>query len=1126
MTEHIWSQENLAAFVVGGLNAEEVERLQRHAAECPECAKDLATSARIDRGLSSLFANSRPDGMMENRMNQAVRMTAASDALRRRRMWMFLGATAAAWALALMGAGISKGLGDSLRFPGMEAEAESSELAAAIKALNENYSFSGQYNTESSMAGSPATTIDEVTQYSTNEKLDGRTIITAGKIPSNTSKIGLPVNPAQAAERLAEAIRTPGFSLAASPDIGSVVNHNGRPVKVEVSSKSESVKTKEISSKSESVKTKQEKTYDFVMEKKQWSQVFEFLTDKTELPFIGTNIPTGTFNFTPPKDKKFNLGEIIDIINDALLCQPENAKWLLIRRSHSFAVIPADQKPDQSIIRLVSIEDLPNCGRTEMVRVQTQLAGVTAEDVAPVLEKAMSQFGKVLPIAESNTLIMTDTAGSLQQVLDILKVIEKTGGGSRDKENVVGGEAKEVTYPVAGGSADLVVKMLSERYAGTSVRIAKGPGDSAIRVVASREAQKEIEAYTKGLAGEKKTETVTLTNLDATDVATRLKKIFGEKSGAPSIEAMTQTNAIGIHGTEAQIKDVKAAISGLAEIPTDPAARRVIREGEIEFEVDSFDSAVATAQLLVSKIKGAFLATVNSEKLPNGKVKGSLVVRLPPDSLDGFLLDLRRDLGKNGELKGQKIGSEDISKKYNDLESHLKAARTMEQRLLQVIKDGKGEIKQLLEVEKELGEWRNKIEGMEGELRYQSNLVGFSTLTVTLSERSIRTAAEVVQTERVQAGIEVDDVVKARDEVMTAITTAKGRVTKSELKQHSEGQFNASLNFEVTPESAGPLRDRLKQVGRVARLEIDFLQRAEGGSDPSPTAKVKRGDTQFLVQIYNLTNVAARETNTLQLAATDVNASYRTLQNAVAKANGRILTARLDEQDRRNVKGQLDFEVRRSEEDAIAAALTATGDLLSRNVLRSEASENVTDTKVLYKVSLASAASIPARETTTLAIEVDDVTAATGVFAAQVSEAKGRVVEASEARERNGKITAKLVYDVPLTAESALVEKFKSAGVVRVQQVARNAQASDGPLAVARIEVTLANGELLVPADDGLWAKTRKGLSLSLTVLLWSVSWLVVGLCVVLPWALIAYGGYRIVRRLRPATPPVTTTPT
>jgi hypothetical protein len=397
---------------------------------------------------------------------------------------------------------------------------------------------------------------------------------------------------------------------------------------------------------------------------------------------------------------------------------------------------------------------------------------------------------------------------------------------------------------------------------------------------------------------------------------------------------------------------------------------------------------------------------------------------------------------------------------------------------------------------------------------------------VTLAERQIRAAVDIVQTERVQAGIEVDDVVKARDEVMTSVATAKGRVTKSELKQYSEGQFNATLNFEVAPESAGVLRDRLKQVGRVARLEIDFLQKAEGGSDPGPSAKVRRGDTQFLVQIYNLTNVAARETDTLQLAATDVPSSYRTLQNAVAKANGRILTARLDEQDRRNVKGQLDFEVRRSEEDAISAALTATGDVLSRNVLRSEASDNITDSKVLYKVTLTSAASIPARETTTLAIEVNDVSATMGIFAAHVSEAKGHVVEASEARERNGKITAKLVYDVPLSAEASVIEKFKSAGVVRVQQVARNSQAPDGALALSRIEVTLANGDLLVPADEGVWAQTRKGLSLSLTVLLWSVSWLIVGLCVVLPWALIAYGGYRIVRRLRPASPPVTTTPT
>ena len=118
--------------------------------------------------------------------------------------------------------------------------------------------------------------------------------------------------------------------------------------------------------------------------------------------------------------------------------------------------------------------------------------------------------------------------------------------------------------------------------------------------------------------------------------------------------------------------------------------RIVIRSGELEFEVDSFDAAVATITKLVTATKGGFVATVNSDKLANGKVRGSVVVRVPPDQLDKFVLDLRKELGKTGELKNQRIGSQDITKQYTDLESRLRAARTMEERLLTIIKDGKG----------------------------------------------------------------------------------------------------------------------------------------------------------------------------------------------------------------------------------------------------------------------------------------------------------------------------------------------------------------------------------------------------------------------------------------------------
>src|SRR5207244_13268012 len=93
-----------------------------------------------------------------------------------------------------------------------------------------------------------------------------------------------------------------------------------------------------------------------------------------------------------------------------------------------------------------------------------------------------------------------------------------------------------------------------------------------------------------------------------------------------------------------------------------------------------------------------FVATGNSEKRQNGKVRGTVVVRVPPDRLDTLLLKLRA----LGDLKSQRIGSEDVTKHYTDLESRLRAARTMEERLLKIIKEGKGEIKDLLQAERQL----------------------------------------------------------------------------------------------------------------------------------------------------------------------------------------------------------------------------------------------------------------------------------------------------------------------------------------------------------------------------------------------------------------------------------------
>src|SRR5207237_888303 len=114
--------------------------------------------------------------------------------------------------------------------------------------------------------------------------------------------------------------------------------------------------------------------------------------------------------------------------------------------------------------------------------------------------------------------------------------------------------------------------------------------------------------------------------------------------------------------------------------------------------------------------------------------------------------------------------------------------------------------------------------------------------------------------------------------------------------------------------------------------------------------------------------------------------------------------------------------------------------------------------KVLFKIELVQATTIPPRETTTLGLEVRDVDATLSLLSAQAKETGGRAVEPPQrSLERTGRVTARVVYDVPLAAAPGLLAKFKSAGILRVDVTKANPQAPEGKLALARIEVVLSN---------------------------------------------------------------------
>src|SRR5262249_31341648 len=155
---------------------------------------------------------------------------------------------------------------------------------------------------------------------------------------------------------------------------------------------------------------------------------------------------------------------------------------------------------------------------------------------------------------------------------------------------------------------------------------------------------------------------------------------------------------------------------------------------------------------------------------------------------------------------------------------------------------------------------------------------------------------------------------------------------------------------------------------------------------------------------------------TLKVAARDVPAAFRSLQEAVNRAKGRVLRAQLSEQDRQNITADLDFDVRRSEESAIRASLTTAGGVYARSVNRAPEGDNKTDSKLRLQVQVVNVANLKPRETVVLGAEVPDVDGVTAQLAAYAGEAGGRTVESHQSRERNGRVITRVVLDVPLAA--------------------------------------------------------------------------------------------------------------
>ena len=156
----------------------------------------------------------------------------------------------------------------------------------------------------------------------------------------------------------------------------------------------------------------------------QWQEVLDWYGKESGLILNTTVKPTGSVTIKPGKDRKFTLGEVTDLLNESMVLQ----KFILIRYNTTFTIWPVDEKLDTTLLPAVVPSELIRRGKTELVKcVVGPLKTLSAADIRPEVEAMLTPFGKAQLFERSNSFQITDKAGNILRIKELLKEIEETG---------------------------------------------------------------------------------------------------------------------------------------------------------------------------------------------------------------------------------------------------------------------------------------------------------------------------------------------------------------------------------------------------------------------------------------------------------------------------------------------------------------------------------------------------------------------------------------------------------------------------------------------------------------------------------------------------------------------------
>ncbi len=158
--------------------------------------------------------------------------------------------------------------------------------------------------------------------------------------------------------------------------------------------------------------------------------------------------------------------------------------------------------------------------------------------------------------------------------------------------------------------------------------------------------------------------------------------------------------------------------------------RKIIYTADISLVIEDLDKAQQALEKLIQENK-AFIAQSEIQGTTGSPRSGRWKIRLPVENFASF----RNAVARLGEVIRNSTDSKDVTDEYYDVKQRIKNKKVEEERLLEHLKKSTGNLKDILDVERELSRVREEIERFEGRMNVLENLISLTTITVHLQER-------------------------------------------------------------------------------------------------------------------------------------------------------------------------------------------------------------------------------------------------------------------------------------------------------------------------------------------------------------------------------------------------------